>query len=229
VATVWSLRGRVVVIFTPPKRNTRFCSAVGLSAVSASLSPAAVCGVRCARRRGDLMPKRARNVDISSPSKLAHVTLTGQPRRRRAPPRHRQAPAAGEAHHTVAFLAQHSLSDCDLYQTLRIAISNMANLPDEINALKEKIAMLEQRRDLPTVEKDERVAITNEIVAYVNEITSIRQQITQQGNPSVVHVRSSGQIHSPNLSFVDLILLQTLHHLNPISHLDAIRHSPIRA
>jgi hypothetical protein len=57
----------------------------------------------------------------------------------------------------------------------------MANLPDEINALKEKIAMLEQRRDLPTVEKDERVAITNEIVAYVNEITSIRQQITQQG------------------------------------------------
>jgi len=63
-------------------------------------------------------------------------------------------------------------------------------LTNEICALKEKISKLEERRDLSSTEKEERVAITNEITAHSNEIAIIRQQIIRQGNLSFMHVRS---------------------------------------
>ena len=57
-------------------------------------------------------------------------------------------------------------------------------LTNEICALNDKISKLEERRELSTTEKEERVAITNEIIAHSNEIAIIRKQIIQQGKLS---------------------------------------------
>ena len=53
-----------------------------------------------------------------------------------------------------------------------------------------RIGKLEERQELSTTEKEERIAISYEIAANLKDITTIREQMLQQGKHSAVHVCS---------------------------------------